>query len=866
MANDPQTYPLSYEGQDVQQILDKADGIGPASQSEPGLMSAADKEKLDGIDDGAEENAISQIAVGGTTLTPSDKKVTIPVDSAPASGSGNPVSSGAVYDGLANKQNTIADLDTIRSGAAAGATAVQPAAIADFITRSVDDLVNYYLKSETYTKSEVQALIAAINQFHYEVYASLEAVTSPANNVLYLIGPTGSGSDKYEEYVWPNATAGFVKIGDTSIDLSGYVTTTALNTALANYTTTTALNALLAAKADKPSSANEGNLAKFNGSKNPVDSGIPADNVALKDGYYQTLIAGLSENLIGRGSVVQMFNRRPTAGTLDVGGPVAEIKALRGNSIVWNQMTPISQTSTSGSSNGVTFTDNRDGSYTVNGTATDDINYLLTNDSLKYYAGHKYLLKGCPSGGGPDKYRMWFNTGFLADYGQGVIQKIELSGSAYIAVRIAAGQSFTNAKFVPICFDLTAMFDEGKEPATVAEFEALYPLDYYAENPGAIKNVTATGLLTDGFNQWDEEWEYGSINTSNGQNINSAVQLRSKNYISVFPSTQYYIKLHKQGIGSFLYFYDANKGYITYTMISSSVLGLTFTTPANCRFIRFVALQDDGAYNHDICINLSHSGYRNGEYEPYWQSLLYTRITTMTGKKLVDGVPTGESRLIYGTDGMKGVNTDFDEAQTKKAIVRMGGVDLGMLDWTYTDNLIMPLTAPIPSDCKNYASASDVNIVCSKYQTYNTGTILDKSITIQSGMVRVKDSAYSDAATFKAAMNGVYLVYPLATPEEYAYDDNEMTPGGELPLNYREDDFGTESKVPADTANDVSAPLVIDVAYPMNAVDILRNLPKRYISVDSQVELLEAMKSAGKIAGYTMTWDATTGKYKYTIS
>lgn len=120
--------------------------------------------------------------------------------------------------------------------------------ISGFITKSVNDLTNYYLKSETYTKEEVLALIAAINQFHYEVYPSTSAVTSPANNVLYLIGPTGQGSDKYEEYVYPNSTTGWVKIGDTSIDLSGYVTTTALNTALASYYTKMQADTLLAEK------------------------------------------------------------------------------------------------------------------------------------------------------------------------------------------------------------------------------------------------------------------------------------------------------------------------------------------------------------------------------------------------------------------------------------------------------------------------------------------------------------------------------------------------------------------------------------------------------------------------------------------
>lgn len=90
----------------------------------------------------------------------------------------------------------------------------------EFITKAVNDLTNYYKKTETYTQSEVNALIAAINQFHYEIAASTSAVTDPKSNVLYLIGPTGSGSDKYEEYVY---TTQWVKIGDTSIDLTPYL-------------------------------------------------------------------------------------------------------------------------------------------------------------------------------------------------------------------------------------------------------------------------------------------------------------------------------------------------------------------------------------------------------------------------------------------------------------------------------------------------------------------------------------------------------------------------------------------------------------------------------------------------------------------
>lgn len=119
--------------------------------------------------------------------------------------------------------------------------------LSQFITKSVDDLVNYYKKTETYTQTEVNNLIGAIQQFHYEIVQELPE--TGVNNILYLVPKTASQTNNvYDEYVYANNN--FEKIGDTQIDLTNYVTTTQLNTALADYTTTSALNTLLAGKQD----------------------------------------------------------------------------------------------------------------------------------------------------------------------------------------------------------------------------------------------------------------------------------------------------------------------------------------------------------------------------------------------------------------------------------------------------------------------------------------------------------------------------------------------------------------------------------------------------------------------------------------
>ena len=228
-------------------------------------------------------------------------------DSTPTAGSEKMVTSGGVKAAL----NLKTDDNTLKAVAKSGSynDLSDKPDLSHFITKTVNDLTNYYLKSETYTKAEVQALIAAIHQFRFEVYASLSDVTSPSSNVLYLIGPTGGGTDKYEEYVY---TTTFVKIGDTSIDLSGYVTTTALNTALSAYTTTANLTQLLNAKADKDSDAVEGNLSKFDANGNPIDAGYSAMRIYRDLGYNAaqstiTLTAGET------GKYVKCSTRQATA-------------------------------------------------------------------------------------------------------------------------------------------------------------------------------------------------------------------------------------------------------------------------------------------------------------------------------------------------------------------------------------------------------------------------------------------------------------------------------------------------------------------------------------------------------------------------
>lgn len=120
------------------------------------------------------------------------------------------------------------------------------------VTKAVNDLVNYYLKTETYSKTEVDTIVTAIKNSRFEVVATLPT-SDIKTNVIYLVPKADAKSgDIKDEYInLDGTTAGWEKIGSTDIDLSNYVSEDDLNTALADYTTTTDLTALLANKQDK---------------------------------------------------------------------------------------------------------------------------------------------------------------------------------------------------------------------------------------------------------------------------------------------------------------------------------------------------------------------------------------------------------------------------------------------------------------------------------------------------------------------------------------------------------------------------------------------------------------------------------------
>lgn len=181
--------------------------------------------------------------------------------------------------------------------------------------------------------------------------------------------------------------------------------------------------------------------------------------------------------------------------TAPSGAKYASVDKVGGKSIVWNQLVNGSNLPTTKTINGITFTNNGDGSITVDGTATDNANLNLQRMDNKTIIGHKYLMLGGAAGGSISTYfyRYDSNGGTQAyDYGNGAIFTKTAEGSTYITIRVVSGVTVSGLTFKPQLFDLTLMFGAGKEP-TAEQFEAMFPAELYPYNPGEIiSSRTAT--------------------------------------------------------------------------------------------------------------------------------------------------------------------------------------------------------------------------------------------------------------------------------------------------------------------------------------------------------------------------------------
>jgi hypothetical protein len=91
----------------------------------------------------------------------------------------------------------------------------------DFIKNTVDNLINYYKKTETYTKDEINTLINNISTMTMEVVASLPT-SNISTTTIYLVKDSSYNANNiYNEYLYINNN--WELVGNTNMDLSNYI-------------------------------------------------------------------------------------------------------------------------------------------------------------------------------------------------------------------------------------------------------------------------------------------------------------------------------------------------------------------------------------------------------------------------------------------------------------------------------------------------------------------------------------------------------------------------------------------------------------------------------------------------------------------
>lgn len=487
-------------------------------------------------------------------------------------------------------------------------------------------------------------------------------------------------------------------------------------------------------------------------------------NVKLTDKELQRRVNALYDMGNGVTHKFETDSETAYAKTVPTGAKLMSVKNVGGRSIVFNQVVNLNNFRPNYTVNGVTFTKLDNGKFVANGTATGGDAYF--SDSFIPIKGHVYLEKSCPKGGSAETYRSYITgSGVVMDtnYGSGVIAPINVDARVYIVpLMVKSGATVNNLVVYPQIYDLTAMFGSGNEPTSVEEFEKMFPAEYYPYNAGEIVSAGTESIVEQGRNLWDEVWKVGTISSSSGNNEGSTAAIYSENYIPIIPNSTYIFVY----VGSAKFenvktrFYDHSKKYIGYNDNNGQTVypNKSFITPSNAFYVRFTLPPDYGnVYKTDIALIAGSSG----AYTPYHRNVY----------------PIPEAiRNLPGYGWSAGTARNYVDYENKRYVQCVSSVDLGTVNWAINSASIVGEHFYGFIDSAKFkrlgAFTTTVhNILCSKYVTVarNSSVFVDKTITLDGdstavSQIQVKDTAYTDAAAFKQAMQGVILYYELANP------------------------------------------------------------------------------------------------------
>jgi hypothetical protein len=230
----------------------------------------------------------------------------------------------------------------------------------------------------------------------------------------------------------------------------------------------------------------------------------------------------------------------------------------------------------------------------------------------------------------------------------------------------------------------------------------------------------------------------------------------------------------------------------------------------------------------DFAKRLGYSRIDDVPYIPYNEGEIVSSfaegIKTTDTEGKVSERKWSETLKKYFPDGLKSAGSAFDEITPTKAVKRIGAVNLGDIAWGQggankrtswvPDVFNLKGTAVLPTSIYEVSNIKN-NIYITNNSHIVENQIQDKAICLnQNGWIYIYDSTYETATPeqFKQSLQGVMLYYEMATPEETAYD--------ELNLTEQVAEGGTEEAII--TEGKTSTPLRADIVYPIDAYNTIK--------------------------------------------
>ena len=431
----------------------------------------------------------------------------------------------------------------------------------------------------------------------------------------------------------------------------------------------------------------------------------------------------------------------------------AKVNMIGGMTRKCRNLIPYPYADTTKTVNGITFTDNGDGTVTVNGTATDEADFMLSrNFEIKSGA----IMSGAEGGSSTTfEIQAYLDGGNYISTNAGFNKATHDFIATFLRIRIRSGYTANNLVFKPMLnFGNTAKpyesYFEGLRSAKVTEIESI----------GA--NLTTAKEVCEGADRYLETVVDGRncIRFTSGKNV-------KKTPITFKPNTQYTVSFYAKGedfngattsnYGFTFYYEDGtttsiyvnpNAPWTLFTLTSQSGKTVTEIGIASREYRAYVYLDTD-----TFMLN---EGTTALPYKPY------TKTTLL--------IPEAVQSLVEYGAGLDESLYNYIDFEKKQFVKRVGCVDIGSLTYTHRESngrqIFTTILADLPL-CKN--TSVPINALCDKFTAVPTDvTWINGDMGYQYGNSRTLDfvaNDFIDGALFKEAMSGVMLYYELETPE-----------------------------------------------------------------------------------------------------